>query len=273
MRPVDVAKHITRRRFSARTELHWVPGADDRMSGTRLPLQDHAVVERELGDRDWATIDPMMVRSSKGVKHQFTNAMYYWQRTGSHVWCESQNERWEALWLDYGGQVERLWAQPLAVAFGHGSRVFGHWHVPDFLAQFTDGTYGLFDARPANRIDDAARAQFDETAAICNTLGWRYRVLSGHDPLATRNLDCLSASRHDRCRPSSEIERLLLHAAQRGRTRRELCVLASPQCPPMACAWVDNLAWRRLLDLDLAAVFNSDTVYTTVNDVLEGVSG
>jgi hypothetical protein len=41
------------------------------------------------------------------------------------------------LWLDYGGQVERLWAQPMAIAFGHESRLSGHWHVPDLLAQFT----------------------------------------------------------------------------------------------------------------------------------------
>jgi len=46
--------------------------------------------------------------------------MYYWQRTGSRVWCESQVERWEVLWLDYSGQVERLWSQPLALTFGRG---------------------------------------------------------------------------------------------------------------------------------------------------------
>ncbi|MCT9002343.1 hypothetical protein [Microbacterium memoriense] len=138
----------------------------------------------------------MRVRTSKGVRHRFTNSMYFWQRTRSHVWCESQEERWELLWLDFGAQVERLWAQPMAIAFGHGSRLAGYSHVPDFLAQFTDGSYGLFDVRPEERLKLATRLQFDETAKTCETLGWHYRVLTGHDTLATRNLDLLvSAAR------------------------------------------------------------------------------
>ncbi|WES63684.1 hypothetical protein P0L94_14585 [Microbacter sp. GSS18] len=105
------------------------------------------------------------MRASKGVRRKSTPAMYYWQRTASHVWCESQEERWAVLWLDYGGQVERLWAQPMAIGFGHGSRLWQHWHIPDLLAQFADGSYGLFDVRPAERIDDLAQAQFNATAA------------------------------------------------------------------------------------------------------------
>lgn len=196
--------------------------------------------------------------------------MYFWQRTRSHVWCESQEERWEVLWLDYGAQVERLWAQPMAIAFGHGTRLAGHWHVPDLLAQFIDGSYGLFDVRPAERVNDDARMQFDETARVCEELGWSYRVLTGHDKLATQNLDCLSASRHERCEPNADVEALILAAARGGQTRRELCELASPECPPMAAAWVDNLAWRRLLRLDLAAIFDSDAVFTTSEHFREG---
>lgn len=88
-------------------------------------------------------------------------------------------------------------------------------------------------------------------------------MLTGHDPLATRNLDCLSASRHDRCRPTPELEEVILAAGRDGETRGELCRIASPGCPPLACAWVDNLAWRRLLHIDIATVISSATVYTT----------
>lgn len=270
MQPVDVTKRIAARRRSPYTEVHWVPRTDERAVSDSLDRQAYAVAGRELGERDWAAIDPMLVRISKGVRHRFTSAMYFWQRTRSHVWCESQEERWAVLWLDYGAQVERLWAQPMAVAFGHGSPLAGHWHIPDLLAQFTDGSYGLFDVRPAERIDDRARHQFTETAKLCETLGWHYRVLTGHDPLATQNLNCLSASRHDRCRPEPAVESLILDAAHGGRSRGELCRLASPECPPLACAWVDNLAWRGLLHLDLSAVFSSDTVFTASERVLEG---
>lgn len=270
MQPVDAAKKLAARRRSLHTEAHWVPRSDEYTSSGSRVRQEFAPVTRELGERDWASIDPMRVRTSKGARHHFTSAMYFWQRTRSHVWCESQEERWEVLWLDYGGQVERLWPQPMAIVFGHGARLAGYWHVPDLLAQFIDGSYGLFDVRPAERVDDAARLQFDETAKVCATLGWHYRVLTGHDTLATRNLDTVSASRHERCAATPDLEALILNAARDGRTRRELCEIASPECPPVAAAWVDNLAWRRLLHLDLATVFSSDTVFTTSEHIREG---
>lgn len=268
MRPVDGARPIIPRRRTSFTELHWLSRTDD--GSPAAGLHEWEIVDRDLGGRDWAAIDPMRVRKSKGVRHLFTPAMYFWQRTRSHVWCESQQERWEVLWLDYGGQVERLWAQPLAITFGRGSQLSGFSHVPDLLAQFTDGTLGLFDVRPAKRVNDDALIQFKETAEVCEVLGWRYRVLTGHDDLATANLDCLSASRHDRCMPTRSMESLILETARSGRPRGELCRIVSPECPPLACAWVDNMAWRRLLHLDLAAVFSSQTVYTTSDSAHEG---
>lgn len=89
----------------------------------------------------------------------------------------------------------------------------------------------------------------------------------GHDNRATANLDCLSASRHDRCRPVPATESRILELAAGGRPRGELCRIIAPDCPPLACAWVDNMAWRRLLNLDLAAVFSSETVYTTADSI------
>ncbi len=66
MRPVDIAKQITTRRRSAGTEVHWVPRANENGAGLE---QQHAVTSRELGERDWAAIDPVQVRTSKGVRH------------------------------------------------------------------------------------------------------------------------------------------------------------------------------------------------------------
>ena len=261
MRPVVEAWRISPRRRTTRTELHWVREA--RKGDVRTHGHEWAVADRSLADQEWAEIDPARVRSSSGVRHRFTPAMYYWQRTRSHVWCESQEERRELLWLDYGGQVERLWAQPFAISWGRNSRLAGLSHFPDFLGQFIDGTYGLFDVRPEARIDERARLQFAETAKMCELTGLRYQVLSGHDGRATGNLECLSASRHDRCRPTPEIEAAILGAAAAGQPRRRLCEIASPDCPPLACAWVDNMAWRRLLVVDLGEAFSSDTVYTS----------
>lgn len=267
MRPAVEARRLTPRRRTTRTELHWAAGTG--LRGAAAGGHEWAVAGQDLGNRDWVAINPVRLRKSAGVRHLYTPAMYFWQRTKSLVWCESQEERWEVLWLDYAGQVERLWSQPFALTFGHGTKLSGQSHYPDFLGQFADGTFGLFDERPAELIDDHARLQFAETSAVCEQLGWRYQVLSGHDKRATGNLECISASRHDRCRPTPQIESTILRAATNGRTRFDLCRTISPECPPLACAWVDNLAWRRLLDVNLGDVFDSETIYTTSPSALE----
>lgn len=273
MRPMISARPNNARRRSPHTELHWTPSAGQGPPGAGSLQREHAPVSRDLGGQDWAEIDPMRVRTSKGIRHRATPAMYFWERTRSHIWCESQEERWEVLWLDYGGLVDRLWSQPAEILFGHGSRLSGSRHIPDFLAQFADGTYGLLNVRPADLVDEAAQLQFDETKKVCEALGWRYRTLTGHSRLATRNLDCLSASRHERCAPSPADESLILNAAKGGSTRGDLCRIAAPDCPPRACAWIDNLAWRRLLRLDLDDVFSSDTLFTSaVQSVVGGRS-
>lgn len=110
------------------------------------------------------------------------------------MWGESQAERWEVLWVDYGGQVTRLWAQPMAVAFGQGSRLSRHWRTPTcWLSSRMVATPCSMFGLPA-RIDDAATLQFDETAKVCAALSWALPLLAGHYPLAMRNLDCISAS-------------------------------------------------------------------------------
>lgn len=102
VRPVDIAKQITTGRRSADAEAHWVPRANENGAGLE---QQHAATSRGLGERDWAATDPLQVRTSKGVRQYFTGTLYYWERTRSHESCESPAERWEVLWLDYGGQL------------------------------------------------------------------------------------------------------------------------------------------------------------------------
>lgn len=60
VRPVDIVRQITTRRRSARTELHWLPRVnDDHAAGH----QRWATADRSLGERDWAAIDPIQVRT------------------------------------------------------------------------------------------------------------------------------------------------------------------------------------------------------------------
>lgn len=147
--PVAGPQQIVPRRRTSSTELHWISRTDDN-AHQMSERHDWAVIDRDLGDRDWTTIDPLPLRKSKGVRFRFTPGLYFWQPTGTHVWCESQEERWEVLWLEYSGQVERLWAQPVAITFGHGSRLSGHSHFPDLLALFADGSWGPAGAQTAS---------------------------------------------------------------------------------------------------------------------------
>lgn len=189
--------------------------------------------------------------------------VYYWQRTASHVWCESQNEKTELMWLDFLGRVERVWAQPFAIAWGveHRPRVY---HVPDFLGMEPSGRLILFDVRSADQIEEKDLAQFEATAVVSDRLGWRYEVLTGQDPLATASLEWFKASRHERCRPPAEVTELVLGHAREGATRTELCRVAAPDCPARACSWVDCLVWHGRLTLNLAARLSNHTVFTTV---------
>lgn len=50
-----------------------MPRANESRAG--LEQQD-AVTSREIGERDWAAIDPMQVRTSKGVHHYFHSALH-----------------------------------------------------------------------------------------------------------------------------------------------------------------------------------------------------
>lgn len=269
MRLTSPMNSMTLRRSRTRTEVQWIPRLNVHPRGTKAG-SEWAIADRELGRRDWASIDPQPVRKSGGVANYYTPALYFWQRTSTHVWCESQEERWQLLWLDFGGQIQRIWSQPLALIFGRESKLFGHAHIPDHMAQFVDGSFGLFDTKHPDRVDDLAQAQFEATEEVCRNLGWHYRALVGYDRQATRNLNCLSSSRHARCRPAPEIEEIILDAARAGRSREELCRLVSPEWPALATAWVDNLAWRKLLELDLSGVVNSATTYTTAEHALRG---
>lgn len=170
MKPAEIARLIARRHFSKDSELHWVPRDHGSPSGYS-DSTTFAPVDRSLGRMEWSVIDPMKVRVSKGASHFYTGCEYFWSRTGSHVWCESQFERDELMWLDFGGQVRRVWSQPFGVVFGVRSPLAGHWHVPDFLLQMVDVSYTLRDVKPRERIDDYAQLMFDETARVSANLG------------------------------------------------------------------------------------------------------
>lgn len=253
--PVTAGARVTTRCYSPNIELHWSPSA----TGS----EEWGVVSTALGARDWRGIDPLPARLSKGVKGASIPALYHWQRTiaPEWVWCESQAEKAEVMWLDFEGVFTKLWPQPFVICFP--PEVSGAVsHTPDFLGAAEDGRLALFDVRPADRIDERARRQFSLTAEVCETLGWPYEVLSGRETTATMNLEWLKASRHMRCAPPADALERILIAARDGATRAELLAIAAPQRPERANQWVDHLAWHRMIVFDLHARLENNTIFT-----------
>ncbi|WP_455132482.1 hypothetical protein [Microbacterium aurum] len=158
--PITAGARVTTRCYSPNIELHWAPAS----AGS----EEWAVVSPALGARDWRGIDPLPARLSKGVKGASIPALYHWQRTAEPewVWCESQAEKAEVMWLDFEGLITKLWPQPFVICFP--PEVAGAVsHTPDFLGTTVDGHLTLFDVRPAERIDERARRQFELTAEVC----------------------------------------------------------------------------------------------------------
>lgn len=254
--PVKAGARVTTRCYSPNVELHW--------SSSATGSEEWAAISPAVGARDWRRIDPLPARLSKGVKGASIPALYHWQRTADAewVWCESQAEKAEVMWLDFEGVFTKLWPQPFAICFP--AEVKGAVsHTPDFLGATDDGCLTLFDVRPVDRIDERARRQFDLTSEVCRTLGWPYQVLSGRDEIATGNLEWLKACRHMRCSPPTDALERILTAARDGATRAELLTVAAPELPERANQWVDHLAWHRLLLFDLHRRLGNNTVFTS----------
>lgn len=243
------------------SELHWVPRSAAAGKSRRELV---CVVSPQLGAADWSRLDPGPVRVSKGVPRGSIPALYAWQRHGpEYVWCESQEEKDQLMWLDWEGEVQRLWPQPFAIVFP-ASVPRNDWHVPDFLGLLSDGSLKLFDVRPRERISEHVASQFALTAQVCAVLGWPYQVLdgTGQTPRATQNLKWLKATRHARCAPAPDVRDRILNSARDGATRRDLCQIAEPDCPPRAASWVDHLVWHRLLACNIHDPYNSTTRLT-----------
>ena len=252
--PVTAGERVTTRCYSPNVELHWAPSATE--------TEDWAVVSPRLGARDWGVIDPLPARLSKGVKGGSTPAIYNWQRgaRSAWVWCESQVEKTEVMWLDFEGEYAKLWPQPFVLCFPLAVPDAA-WHTPDLLGLGVDGRLCVMDVRPAELIDEHTARVFELTAEVCDTLGWRYQVLPGRDTTATRNLEWLKASRHVRCSPPADVRHRILTTALGGAPRAALLAAGDLGCPERANQWVDHLAWHRLLTFDLHDRMGSSTIF------------
>lgn len=253
MQPVDVHRRVTPRSFSGGTELHWHQAGRERFG----------LVGPDLATEPWFDLDMAPVRHpSRPPRSEAIAGLYFWNRTGQHVWFESQTEKDVLMWLDFEGDVLDVRSQPFVICFSDEESPLA-WHVPDFLLLHPNRDISVVDVRPPERITEKAQTQFDATAAVCERIGFGYCVLDGRRGVAAENVRWLKASRHARCAPALPIEDAILHFARDGISRRALAIAAAPDAPPRANAWIDYLAWHRKLHFALDRPYSSTTVLTT----------
>jgi hypothetical protein len=122
--------------------------------------------------------------------------LYFAACTGRHVGFESWLERDEAMALDFDPQMVGFAAQPFQLTWQEWSG--GRRHTPDFFARRADGVGVVIDCRPAGRIGPGDREVFVATERVCRSVGWEFRLVTGHDPVWLGNVRWLAGYRQAR---------------------------------------------------------------------------
>lgn len=138
------------------------------------------------------------IRRIASFKGQKNHTGHWWcATTNRHVAYESWVERDFVISADHDRAVAGIAAQPFRLDFvtgGGKARV----HVPDFFLRYGDGRGEVVDVRPDALIGPEDRVAFDETARVCEQVGWGYRRVGELPPVRASNLRWLAGYRHRR---------------------------------------------------------------------------
>jgi hypothetical protein len=100
--------------------------------------------------------------------------------------------------LDFDPEVTAFAAQPFWLFWPDTDRLRSH--APDFFARTTARGVGvLVDCRRGGRIKERDAAAFAATERACQEVGWRYQLVTGHDPVWLANVRWVAGYRHRRC--------------------------------------------------------------------------
>ena len=190
------------------------------------------------------------------------HGLYFWQRTCHHIWYESALEATCSVALDQAGEVDRIVAQPFRLLFRIGAKSVRH--DPDFFAIHRNGDQAVYDVKPLARMSGEVRAQFDETARVCEMVGWRHVVLHEPGPTTATNLAFLRNARHVRCHPDPVALEQISNVFAGGWPLGEGREMVNRRSPALAMPYIKHLIWHRLLSVDLTTRLDFDTVATRV---------
>lgn len=225
----------------------------------RVPVQNAAVEDILFG---------VPVRTPKPHRGARNRLGQYWSEAlipseegDLDIWhlvqLESRLEGRFALCADFDPGVLACVPQPFTIrAPGRAS----HSHTPDFLTVRDDGTVVVYDIRPKDRIDDQARAQFDDTATVLAMAGWSHVVWND---VSDRHFELIDWFGRVRV-PGSAHEWLIARANRLvnndcyGSLRHKLLSEAAPAVFIQPA--IDTLLWRHHLVVDWDKPLDEDSI-------------
>lgn len=194
------------------------------------------------------------------------HGLYFWVRTGRHLWYESALELACLLGLDFDGSVQAIASQPFRMLFRAGAKSVRH--DPDFFAVHRNGDQVVYDVKPRARMTSRASDQFDESSRVCKLVGWRHAVLHELDPVVAGNLDFLRGVRHARNHPGEAVFGQILNVFEGGRAIGEGREMVNRRFPALAMPSIRHLIWHRFLKVDLTRRLDFDSIATTDVDAI-----
>lgn len=209
---------------------------------------------------DFASAPPIR----QGVQYQNRlnrHSRYFFLPERKHVFCESALEADSLMMLEFEQRVARASSQPMLMLFRAGVKVVRHY--PDFFGIAPNGDLVIYDVKPSGRMNDAVRDQFNETARLCASVGWRHEVVHEDHPVRTMNLQWLRAARQPQYHPSAEIFEHIQTVFDGGRATHEGAVMIDLKCPARGFAHIRHLLWHGYLTTDLTVPADADSVLRT----------
>lgn len=175
--------------------------------------------------------------------------------TAAHVWHESLLERYSLLSVDFNSDIVAVASQPMKMTFPDGTE-----HYPDFIVLQSNYRQVVYDVKPAHKIRDKVRRQFENTAAACKAVGWGYQVLSDLDPTVRSNIEHLALFRQHYFSPSPGARSRLMDALTEPMTLREAAAAMRHELPNGALGALKHLAWTGELALDLTTPLSKQSL-------------
>jgi hypothetical protein len=188
--------------------------------------------------------------------------LYFFSQIDKHIWHESINEANMFMLLDHTEDITAFASQPMEVKFADGRR-----HVPDAIALLGSSEQVVYDIKPASKITPTVVAQFAKTQAVCDAVGWGYRVLPGLPDQVLRNLTWFGQFRHPHFRPAEEAVSRLLGAADEPMPFDEAASILVPSSIADARASLSHLLWTRQFRMDMTARLNNKTLVEKTRNV------